>query len=145
MTPDSTVTLRSEDAVLCQSLLERSVASLRDSSLTKFLNLFYSLQSKIYRYPNISMDVDQNEPLSQSIHMPSINPQASMMANPDHALDSHAVTDLPFGSDGLETYLTQVSNIFDNEAMDTDEMLSAWYGSLLEDAGDSGMGPSTTI
>lgn len=93
------------------------------------------------------MDVDQTDPSSstQSIHVPSINPQASMMTNPDHPIDSHVTTDLPFGSEGLETYLTQVSNIFDNEAMDTDEMLSAWYGSLLEDVGDSGMGPGSTM
>lgn len=42
---------------------------------------------------------------------------------------------LATGADGLETYLNQVSDVFDSEMIDVDDMLTAWYGSILDDVG----------
>jgi hypothetical protein len=39
------------------------------------------------------------------------------------------------GSDELETYLNQVSTIFDNELFSLDDSLTAWYESVLDDIG----------
>jgi hypothetical protein len=37
------------------------------------------------------------------------------------------------GSDELETYINQVSIIFDNELFCLDDSLTAWYESVLDD------------
>ncbi|KAJ5261078.1 hypothetical protein N7478_011673 [Penicillium angulare] len=154
--PHSVITLCSEEAAICTSLLEQSITGLRNSSLNKFLNLFNILRSKIYSITDNHMDVDPTGSVnamnttnwsSENTHQHLSNPQAGLtthLASLDNNNNDDA-EELRLGSDGLNAYLSQISNIFDNETLDSDEMLTAWYGSLLNDIGDSGDQPTTGL
>ncbi|KAJ5116942.1 hypothetical protein N7456_001290 [Penicillium angulare] len=153
--PHSVHNLSSEEATLCINLLEQGVVTLRNSSLSKFLHLFNILKSKIYSITNTAMDVDMHPTglgdtigtadwPSEDIQAHASNPQAGLTTHLA-SLDNNDAGDLRLGSDGLNAYLSQISNIFDNETLDSDEMLTAWYGSLLNDIGDSGAQPTTGL
>ncbi|KAL3485693.1 fungal-specific transcription factor domain-containing protein [Aspergillus germanicus] len=92
-------TLRPEDAAICYDLLSKGAKVLAHSPLSKFLDLFSALRSKIYFC--------------------------------ERNLDNMVLTE----PDELETYLNQVSTIFDNELFSLDDSLTAWYESVLDDIG----------
>ncbi|CAI7657740.1 unnamed protein product [Penicillium pancosmium] len=133
VTPTITPILREEDAAICLDLLCKGVASLRNPSLSKFLDLFSVLKTKVYASVVPSTDtVRANAPthLNQQVFLG--NP-ADGMEGVVSASNNGDFTDIFLGSDVPETYLDQVSSIFDSEVFSIDDALTAWYGSVLDD------------
>ncbi|OJJ42674.1 hypothetical protein ASPZODRAFT_137056 [Penicilliopsis zonata CBS 506.65] len=119
LTQNTTPSVRPEDAAICQDLLKKGVVSLGNPSLSKFVQLFAVVTSKVYLY----------------------YPEMSLSHPPDFSgFEAQPADSMSLEPEGLEAYLHQVSDIFDNEMMDIDDMLTAWYGTLLHDANEESAG-----
>ncbi|KAL3464724.1 fungal-specific transcription factor domain-containing protein [Aspergillus heterothallicus] len=141
-TATATSALGLEDAVICYELLSKGVKVLHHPPLSKFLSLFLALKSKIYspraptsigggiNYSTAQIPATGGEELFR-------NPPDMMDEDGDRNFNAENSFEniILSGSDGLETYLNQVSTIFDNELFNMDDSLTAWYGSVLDDIG----------
>lgn len=129
--PTPRPTLRPEDAETCLDLLRKGISNLHDPSLSKFERIFYSLKEKVYAYASGFDEASQGVPFSQV-------PDLSIWAQEDsHFVPNTEIGMISMGSEGLESYLNQMTTIFDNEMFDIDDTLTAWYGSVLNDIGDT--------
>jgi hypothetical protein len=118
-------------------LLDRGIASLQNPSLSKFRDLFAALRTKIYASATATSAVDNH----RTIPPPQVT-SAPFFSNPADVMEGvdSAATDANMmfsGPDGLESYLSQVSTIFDDQMINIDDTLTAWYGSVLDDIGES--------
>ncbi|KAL2848518.1 fungal-specific transcription factor domain-containing protein [Aspergillus pseudoustus] len=139
----STPTLRPEDAAICFDLLGKGITVLRHPPLSKFLNLFSALKAKIYP-ASYNPSTGGMEGSAAQIH--STRGEEGLFDNPSDMMEEDGARDFGHGHnfenmilsgpDGLETYLNQVSTIFDNELFNLDDSLTAWYGSVLDDIGN---------
>lgn len=137
--PTPRPTLRPEDAEICLDLLRKGISNLHDPSLSKFERIFHSLKEKVYDYTSGFAEARQGIPFAQ---VPDLSIYTSAPDMTGAREDSHFVPNteigmISMGSEGLESYLNQMTTIFDNEMFDIDDTLTAWYGSVLNDVGDT--------
>ncbi|CAI7653479.1 unnamed protein product [Penicillium viridicatum] len=129
--PTPRPTLRPEDAEICLDLLRKGISNLHGSSLSKFERIFHSLKEKVYAYTSGFDEASQGISFAQV-------PGLSIYTNaPDMTGVPNTEIGISMGSEGLESYLNQMTTIFDNEMFDIDDTLTAWYGSVLNDIGDT--------
>lgn len=122
-----------DDATICQDLLTKSIKSLRDASLSKFLELFCVLKSKVYASTDLSMKVNRPIPPSKTDESLSFIGQSDPMNGFNISIDPNTEADIVLGSNRLETYLNHVADIFNDDLMDVDDVLTTWYGSVPDD------------
>lgn len=137
--PTPRPTLRPEDAAICLELLRTGMANLQEHSLSKFLNMFSSLRDKVYSCAPTSNDASQGAAFSQMTDLPIMpnTPGLNGSREDSYRVHNADMSILPIGPDSLESYLSQMSTIFDNEMLDIDDSLTAWYGTVLSDIGDT--------
>lgn len=108
------------DSEICCQLLDRGVSCLKAENLRRYRDLLEALRSKVYSdklttsgnvqmYDSISPVTGQTEDASASLQMFGMN------------------------GEGIETYLSQVSDFMDVGLFDVDESLNAWYHALVEE------------
>ncbi|KAK4862726.1 hypothetical protein LT330_002859 [Penicillium expansum] len=132
-------TRRPEDAEICLDLLRKGISNLHDPSLSKFQRIFSSLKEKIYGSASAFDEASHDIPFAP-VHNLSIFTSAPNMTRTresSHHVPNTNIDMMPMGSEGLESYLNQMTTIFDNEMFDIDDTLTAWYGSVLNDIGDT--------
>lgn len=132
----SNATVHHRDAAICLDLLDKGASVLQNPLLCKFRTLFSALQVKIYDHatPNISDPRALSQAVDSSLFVNTDS--TSAMGTADSSLDPGGFDGLMFtGTDGLEAYFRQVSNIVDDGIMDVDDTLTAWYGSVLDEIG----------
>lgn len=137
--PTSGSVTRPEDAALCLDLLSKGIANINDRSLAKFQIMFSRLKDKVYGF-RYAFDEGNHNPFSRPTEMPMsaagpgiVRDQAGSADFPSTEMDI-----MPLGTEGREDYLSQMSTIFENDMLDIDDTLTAWYGSVLNDIGDTG-------
>ncbi|KAJ6098368.1 hypothetical protein N7499_002742 [Penicillium canescens] len=137
--PTSRSIIRPEDAAICLDLLSKGIANLHDHSLSRFQLMFSNLREKVYASKYGFDGVNQGISFSQTTEMPTFAGPPDIMGGggdteyvPNTDMDIMALN-----SEGLEGYLSQMSTIFGNEMLDIDDTLTAWYGSVLNDIGDT--------
>jgi hypothetical protein len=137
--PTSRSIIRTEDAAICLDLLSKGIANLHDTSLSKFQIMFSNLREKVYASKYAFDGASQGISFSQTTEMPIFaGPPDIMGGGGDTEYVPNTDMDImPLSSEGLEGYLSQMSTIFDNEMLDIDDTLTAWYGSVLNDIGDT--------
>ncbi|CAI7671088.1 unnamed protein product [Penicillium crustosum] len=137
--PTPRPTLRPEDAEICLDLLRKGISNLHDPSLSKFERIFHSLKEKVYNYAS---GFDESRQSIQFAQAPDLSiytnaPDMTGAREDSHFVPNTEIGMISMGSEGLESYLNQMTTIFDNEMFDIDDTLTAWYGSVLNDIGDT--------
>lgn len=137
--PTPRPTLRPEDAEICLDLLRKGISNLHDPSLSKFERIFHSLKEKVYASTSGFDEASQGIPFTQvpDLSIYTNAPDMTGAREESHCVPNTDIGMVSMGSEGLESYLNQMTTIFDNEMFDIDDTLTAWYGSVLNDVGDT--------
>ncbi|KAI0473356.1 fungal-specific transcription factor domain-containing protein [Xylariaceae sp. FL0804] len=113
------------DTAVCLDLVERGATFLRDHSLSKYSNLLQAARAKVY---------DPRNPQQTSAPSNALDSTGSHLTRPDN-FSARENTEEPLlfseGS-GLEIYMNQVSEFFDNGFV-MDDDVAAWYGLVMDE------------
>jgi len=128
------------DISVCVELMEQCIDHMKDPNMLKLRDLLQSVRLKVYglKSPQRANNADLSSAPAVSLVSPMDPSDEVGLNGPQHAW-------LLSENQGLESYMSQVIDFFNDDTIGMDDALEAWYNSFVSEVQLQSPGSSRSV
>ncbi|KAH7145604.1 fungal-specific transcription factor domain-containing protein [Dactylonectria estremocensis] len=116
------------DTILCLGLVDRGIAHMKATNLTRYRDLFQAVRTRVYA-DSTPVGQSTDESPSQPMDVPSVG-----LYNASENMDFGGEDGMIYSTgNDMETYLSQVNDFLEGGMLDMDDTLNAWYDAVVQE------------